>query len=217
MRFANRKDAGRRLADHLASRPFERPVVIGLPRGGVPVAAEIAQRLHAPLDVLVVRKLGSPWQPDVGLGVIAEGGVQLLDEPVVASLGITSEQLDGITALEEQELERRVRYYRADRSALPVSGRTIILVDDGLATGFTAHAGIEVLRRKGARLIVLAVPVGPADAVKQLRTQADRVICLRTPMFSSGVGAWYADYWPVSDATVAELLTAQAAIHPGVR
>jgi predicted phosphoribosyltransferase len=212
MSFINRQDAGRRLAEDLASRSFDRPVVIALPRSGVPVGAEVATALHAPLDVLVVRKLGYPRQPELGIGAIAEGGVQLRNEPLIAELGVTPEQLDGIVALEETELRRRVRRYRGDRPAVPVSGRTVILVDDGLATGFTARAAIEVLRRQGAYLVVLAVPVGPADVVRELRTHADQVVCLRAPAFFIAIGHWYLDFWPVTDADVAGVLAEHATV-----
>jgi putative phosphoribosyl transferase len=212
MRFASREDAGRRLANDLASRSFDRPVVMALPRGGVPVAAEIATRLRAPLDVLVVRKLGYPRQPELGLGAIAEGGLQILNQRLIDDLGVTPEHLDGITAIELAELKRRVQYYRGPRPAVPVSERTVILVDDGLATGFTARAAIEVLHRHGAGLVVLAVPVGPAGTVEDLATHADQVICLRTPTVLGAIGHWYDQFWPVHDTDVARMLSEYAAI-----
>jgi predicted phosphoribosyltransferase len=215
MRFINRQDAGRWLAEDLASRSFERPVIVGLPRGGVPVAAEIAARLNAPLDVLVVRKLGYPARPELGIGAIAEGGMRILNHDLIARLGVTPEQVDGVAAIEEAELRRRVRRYRADRPPLAVSRRTAILVDDGLATGFTARAGIEVLRRQGAHRVVLAVPIGPAVTVEELGTYADQVICVQTPSFFVAIGRWYTDFRPVSDAEVADLLQKHAVVPSG--
>lgn len=212
MRFANRQDAGRRLANELASRAFDRPVVIALPRGGVPLAAEVAARLQAPLDVLVVRKLGYPERPELGMGAVAEGAAQVLNENLIAELGITAEQLDGVMAVEEAEVRRRVQRYRGGRPAVPVTGRTVILIDDGLATGFTARAGIEMLRRKGAQSVVLAVPVAPVDTVEELRAHADDVICLRAPAHFGAIGQWYADFRQVSDTEVATLLAERAAV-----
>jgi predicted phosphoribosyltransferase len=210
MRFTNRQQAGRRLADHLASRDFDRPMIIALPRGGVPVAAEIASRLRAPLDVLVVRKLGYPMTPELGMGAVAEGQALILNEELIAELGVSSAQLDGVIAVERAEVERRARRYRGDRPAVPVRGRTAILVDDGLATGFTARAGVEVLRRQGARPIVIAVPVAPVETIRDLRAHADEVICLSIPSEFMAVGHWYVDFTQVTDAEVAELLARHA-------
>ena len=212
MRFANREDAGRRLANHLASRPFDRPLVIALPRGGVPVAAEVATRLRAPLDVLVVRKLGHPQQPELGLGAITEGNLQILNQRLITELGVTPEQLDGVTAVEMATLKRRVWSYRGDRPPIPMRERTVILVDDGLATGFTARAAIEAVRQQGARLVVLAVPVAPAATIQELRGLADQVICLRTPSSFGAIGRWYIDFSPVHDTEVARVLAEHAAI-----
>jgi predicted phosphoribosyltransferase len=206
MRFANRLDAGRRLADDLASRAFDRPVVIGLPRGGVPVGAEVAARLQAPLDVLVVRKLAYPVRPELGMGAVAEGEARVLNEDLIAELGVPVEQLEGVIAIENAEVKRRVHRYRGDRPAVILRGHTAILVDDGLATGFTARAGVEVLRRQGARSIVLAVPVAPIDAIRDLRTHADEVICLSIPHRFMDIGRSYADFGPVTDDEVVELL-----------
>jgi predicted phosphoribosyltransferase len=215
MRFTNREDAGRRLANHLASRPFDRPLVIALPRGGVPVAAEVATRLRAPLDVLVVRKLGHPQQPELGLGAITEGNLQILNQRLITKLGVTPEQLDGVTAIEVAALKRRVRSYRGDRPPISVRERTVILVDDGLATGFTARAAIEALRQQGARLIVLAVPVAPAATMQEMGGLVDQVICLRTPTFLGAIGHWYVDFGPVHDAEVARVLAEHATIPRG--
>jgi adenine/guanine phosphoribosyltransferase-like PRPP-binding protein len=148
-------------------------VVVGLPRGGIPVAYEVAQALGAPLDVLVVRKLGCPWQPELGVGALGEDDIRLLNEPLMRATGVTEPQLEAVAAREGAELQHRVRRYRGERGPIPVTGRTVIVVDDGLATGFSARAGIEVLRRRGVHRIVLAVPVAPSGAVTELQTVAD--------------------------------------------
>ena len=210
MRFVDRHDAGRRLAADLASRPLSQPVVIALPRGGVPVAADIAARLGAPLDVLVVRKLGYPAQPELGVGAIAEHGMRILNEPLINELGLSMDQIEGITTVERAELRRRVRRYRGARPALRLGGRTAILVDDGLASGFTARTGIEVLRRQRARRIILAVPVGPAHTVRDLRAHADEVVCLRTPPTFVAIGRCYSDFRPVNDNEVVDVLERHA-------
>lgn len=212
MPFVNRREAGRRLADELARHSLERPVVIALPRGGVPVAAEVAARLGAPLDVLVVRKLGCPWQPELGMGAIGEGDVRVLNDYLIARLQITPEHVEAAIAAEQAEVRRRVRRYRGDRTPLPVQGRTVILVDDGLATGFTARAGIEMLRRRGATRVVLAVPVAPDRTVQELRSLADDVVCLETPSFFMAIGEWYADFRQTTDEEVAHLLAARSGI-----
>ncbi len=210
-RFRDRSDAGRQLADAVARYGFDRPVVLALPRGGVPVGAEIADRLRAPLDVLIVRKLGCPGRPEFGIGAIAEGGVRILNERAIARLGITEQQIEAVAAAESAELTRRVRRYRGDRPAAPVRGRTAIVVDDGLATGFTARAALDVVRTQDPDEIVLAVPVGSADTVAELHGPADHVICLLTPSFFMAIGQWYADFRQVSDAEVTALLERHAA------
>jgi putative phosphoribosyl transferase len=214
MRFRDRHDAGRRLADRLAHLTPERPVVFGLPRGGVPVAHEVARVLGAPLDVLVVRKLGCPWQPELGLGAIGEGGIRLLNQPLIDSTGVGEHDLEEVAVREGAELERRVRRYRGSREAAPIAGRTVIVVDDGLATGFTARAAIEVLRHRGARRIVLAVPVAPARTVDDLRRVVDEVVCLHAPETFWAIGQYYDDFDQVGDDEVADLLaTAGTAGH----
>ncbi len=211
MRFVNRHDAGRRLARDLALHPLDRPVVIALARGGMPVAAEVATALAAPLDVMVVRKLADPWQPELGMGALSEDGMRIIDEDLVADLEVTPAQLDGIVAIEDALLRRRVRRYRGERARLTVDGRTVVLVDDGVATGFTARAAIDVLRRRQAGRIVLAIPVGPVETVTQLREHADQVVCLyAAPSFVS-IRQWYTEFNPVSDAEVADLLATYAA------
>lgn len=213
MPFVNRRDAGRRLADDLARHPLQRPVVVALPRGGVPVAAEVAARLGAPLDVLVVRKVGCPWQPELGMGAIGEGGVRVLNDDLIAHLRVTPDK-EAVVAAEQVEVGRRVRRYRGDRKAVSVEGRTVIVVDDGVATGFTARAGIEVLRQQGASRVVVAVPVAPAETVEELRAVADDVVCLETPAFFMAIGEWYADFRQTTDEEVTRLLAERAAV-PG--
>jgi putative phosphoribosyl transferase len=208
VRFANRRDAGRQLGARLRGLSVERPIVVGLPRGGVPLAYEVARALEAPLDVLVVRKLGCPWQPELGVGALGEGGIRLLNQELVRSTGVTEQQLDAVAVREGAELEHRVRRYRRDREPMPVAGRTVIVVDDGLATGFTARAGIEVLRHRGARRIVLAVPVAPRDTLAELRTIADEVVCLYSPSEFRAIGRFYDDFTQTTDAEVATLLDA---------
>jgi putative phosphoribosyl transferase len=210
MSFVDRCDAGRRLGASLAGRGLADAVVVALPRGGVPVAAEVAATLGAPLDILVVRKLGCPWQPELGMGGIGEGGVRVLNEALIARLGITAEQVDAVAAEEQAELERRVRRYRGDRPAVPVAGRTVVLVDDGLATGFSARTAVAVLRQQGAGRIVLAVPVAPSETIRQMQTVADEVVCLETPAWFLAIGEWYADFRQTSDDEVTTLLAGSA-------
>ena len=208
MPFQDRRDAGRRLAEALAERTITAPAVIGLPRGGVPVGHEVAARLGAPLEVLMVRKLGYPAQPELGIGAIAEGGVRVLNEELVRHLGVSDEMLDEVTEREQRELERRVDLYRAGRPPIPLTGRTAILVDDGLATGFTARAAIESLRRQGAARIVLAVPVGSPDTVAGLRGEVDEIVAVETPAALGAIGMYYREFGQVADEEVARILGA---------
>jgi putative phosphoribosyl transferase len=211
MRFRDRRDAGRQLAGRLGRLAAQRPVVVGLPRGGVPVAHEIARALGAPLDVVVVRKLGHPSQPELGVGAIGEGGVRLLNERLIHETGVRDEQLDPVIDREAAELERRVRRYRGDRPATSVADRTVVVVDDGLATGFTAWAAVEVLRRHGAARIVLAVPVAPVATVERLRAHVDELVCLETPETFWAIGQFYDDFDQVTDEEVTALLAADGA------
>jgi putative phosphoribosyl transferase len=222
MAFADRRDAGRQLAALLVgtdpalarSAPLagltglteRQPVVMGMARGGVPVAFEVAAALDAPLDVVVVRKLGHPHQPELGLGAIAEDGVRLVNAELVARLGVGPDVIDAVAAEQTKELERRLRVYRGERAPVPVEDRAAIVVDDGLATGFTARAAIEVMRGRAAARVVLAVPVGPPDAVEALRGVADDVVCVHTTDRFFGLSEWYEDFEQVSDAEVARLL-----------
>jgi len=212
--FQDRREAGQRLAELVrdevvADRPA--PVVIGLARGGLPVAAEVADRLGAPLDVLIARKIGVPWQPELGMGAIAEGGERVLNDALIAEVGVDQGAVDEVIQREQKELERRVRRYRGDRPPVPVRDRTAILVDDGLATGYTAWAGIKSLRARGARRVVLAVPVGPPDTVATLARVADRVAVVDQPAFFMAIGQFYADFSQTSDDEVLAILDAHRA------
>jgi len=211
--FADRRDAGRQLAAALGQLEASDPVVIGLPRGGVLVAAEVAGRLGAPLDIIVVRKLGSPWQPELGIGALAEGGVRVINEALVRELGITQEQLEKATAREEAELSRRVRRYRGDQAPIDVDGRDAIIVDDGLATGYTARAAIEALRQRGASHIIVAVPIAPDDEAVAMREVADEVVTVVTSPFFFAIGDAYDDFRQLSDEDVVSLL---GRVEPGL-
>ncbi|MFD5014945.1 phosphoribosyltransferase family protein [Streptomyces chartreusis] len=210
MRYDDRSAAGRLLAEALQELRGRDVVVLGLPRGGVPVAAEVARRLDAPLDVLVVRKLGVPGQPEWGFGAVGEHGVRVLNRDVISEAGLASAELEAVEAAERAELERRVRGYRRGREPLPVTGRTALVVDDGLATGATAEAACRVVRGQGAARVVLAVPVGPTHGVARLRQVADEVICPQTHPILGSVGAWYRHFGQVPDAEVIALLARAA-------
>ena len=212
--FRDRTDAGRRLAEHLAARWAPDVIVLGLPRGGVPVAAEIARALDAPLDVIVVRKLGVPTHPEVAMGAIGEGGVRLLDETLIAQLGITPAEVDAVERRERATLDARVAQLRPDGERLYLTGRTAIIVDDGIATGATAAAACQVARQLGADRIVVAAPVGPADATSRL-DGADEVVCLLRPAGFYAVGAHYRDFRQTTDEEVTALLeSARRRDHP---
>jgi putative phosphoribosyl transferase len=220
MTFTDRADAGRRLAARLESYRRDRndqsvvPVVIGLPRGGVVVAAEVARLLEAPLDVVVVRKLGAPDYPEFAIGAIARGETVLNEEIDPASL--PPGYLDRVIATETRELERREALYRGGRAAVPVAGRTVLVVDDGLATGSTAAAAVRALRHAGARRIVLAVPVAAPDSARRLARLADEVVCLATPADFRAVSLWYRSFGQTSDEEVVELLQRASAPAPAV-
>ena len=206
MQFRDRREAGRRLAAELLTYAIERPVVVALPRGGVPVGIEVARALKAPLDVLAVRKLGAPGNPELAVGAVAEDGTGVLDKHSAELLGMTREMLDATLARESEELRRRVDRYRDGRASIPVDGRTVIVVDDGLATGLTDLAAVRALRKRGARRVIVAVPVGSGESVSMLADEVDHVLCLVIPRRLFGVGMWYRDFSPVSDEQVLALL-----------
>jgi putative phosphoribosyl transferase len=203
--YRDRRDAGAALAERLADRAG-RPdvVVLGLVRGGVPVAAEVARRLGVPLDALVVRKLGVPWAPEVAFGAVGPGGVRVLNEEIASRLQPAA--VNAVVQHEEEELDRRERRYRISRGPLDLTGREAILVDDGLATGATARAAVAVARGLGAARVTVAVPVGSREAVEQLRTVADEVVCPLVPPRFGAVSRYYDDFGQVGDAEVIRLL-----------
>lgn len=206
MFFRNRVDAGRRLADALTYLRDEDVVVLGLPRGGVPVAAEVARQLHAPLDVIVVRKVGVPWQPELAVGAVGEGDVGVVNAGVVRLAGVKPAELRAAQAHARVEVQRRVQALRGHRPSADVAGRTAVIVDDGIATGATARAACEVARSQGAVRVVLAVPVASPDAADALSDVADEVVCLRKPADFGAVGRFYDDFEPTTDAQVVDLL-----------
>jgi putative phosphoribosyl transferase len=218
--FADRSHGGRALAIRLLQRgllgrtprgsPLTRtgpPVVLALPRGGVPVGFEIATALDAPLDVLLVRKIGAPGNPELGLGAVAEGGVRVLSNEVLLGLQISAEELECSTARAQTQMRLRAQRYRANRGPVPLRDSTAIIVDDGLATGGTARAAISAARAKGASQVVLAVPVGARSTTQSLRSEADEVICLLEPEPMWAIGMWYRDFSQVPDQQALELLT----------
>ena len=206
-RFADRAEAGRLLAHelrHLAGR--EGVVVLALPRGGVPVGFEVARELEAPLDVFVVRKLGLPEQPELAMGALASGGLRVLNDDVVQAAAVSRETIERVAGREEQELERRERLYRDGRPPLEVAGKTVILVDDGLATGATMLAAVRALRTRDPSEIVVAVPIAPQETCEGLRGEADDVVCARTPEPFVAIGVWYEQFRQVSDEEIRDLL-----------
>ncbi|ROQ77922.1 phosphoribosyltransferase [Streptomyces sp. NBC_01260] len=210
MLFSDRADAGHRLAEALRPLAGSDPVVLGLPRGGVPVAFWVAQELDAPLDVIVVRKLGVPHHPELGFGAIGEGGVRVISEDILRRSGASSADLASVERAETAELLRRARAFRGDRPRIRFDGRRVIIVDDGIATGATARAACEVARAQGAARVVLAVPVAPPDAAERLRGQVDELVCLSTPLRFSAVGEWYRDFGQTPDEEVVALLARAA-------
>ncbi|MFC3503457.1 phosphoribosyltransferase [Micromonospora krabiensis] len=207
--YRDRAEAGRALADRLTGLIGESDVIVlGLVRGGVPVARVVAERLGAPLDVLVIRKLGMPWAREVAFGALGPGGVQVLNEQVASRLG--PDDIAETRRREQAELERREQLYRAGRPPLDLTDRTAVLVDDGLATGATARAAVEVARQLGARRVIVAVPVGAQEAYEMLAAEADQVICAQRPPEFMAVSAYYEDFHEVTDDEVTEMLTATA-------
>jgi len=208
--FVDRADAGRRLAAELAGYATKRPIVLGLPRGGVVVAYEIARALSAELDLWLVRKIGVPWQPELGMGAVAEGRYVHLNQDIVAALGLAEEDVARATAAEHEEVERRVRKFRGDRPRPKLTGRVVILVDDGIATGGTVRVAVRSIRAERPSELVIAVPVAAPETLRALALEVDRVVCLLAPPGLGAIGQWYEDFSQVSDDAVVELLTNNA-------
>lgn len=206
--FANRVEAGRMLAIELARKQYDDPVVLALPRGGVPVGAEVARALQAPLDLVLVRKIGVPYQPELALAAVVDGEHPevVVNEDVRRHAGVSDREFERIKASEIRELERRREIYLQGRKRVPIEGRTVILIDDGIATGATVRAAILGLRRGKPGTLVLAVPVAPPDTVQQLRREVDDIVCLETPSFFQAIGRFYRDFEQTSDQEVIELL-----------
>ena len=205
--FSDRRDAGRKLAEQLRRYVGDKDVlVLALPRGGVPVAYEVARFLGAPLDVFLVRKLGVPGHEELAMGAIASGGVRVLNEDVIGALNITPEQIDYVAAKEQKEMERRERQYRGDRPPPAICGRRIILVDDGLATGASMRAAIAALRTQDPAEIVAAVPTAPPETCRSFESEVERIICAETPQPFRAVGLWYEDFSQTTDEEVREYL-----------
>jgi putative phosphoribosyl transferase len=202
MRFADRLEAGRLLAERLVPLAASHPIVLALPRGGVPVAFQIATALGAPLEAFVVRKIGAPIQPELGLGAIAEGGIVVLDERLCAEVGVDASELDAAMCRELDEIARRVRVYRRGRSLPSLEGRTVILVDDGIATGGTARAALRALRERHPGRLVLAVPVAAFESVQTLAAECDQLVALSVPEHLYAIGLHYRDFAQVSDDEV---------------
>lgn len=218
-RFRDRIEAGRLLASRLA-KYANRPdvLVLGLPRGGVPVAYEVARELGAPLDVFVVRKLGMPGHEEYAIGAIATGGVRIINEEAIRAFGVTDAEIAAVTAEEQFELQRRERRYRGNRSPPAIAGRTVVLVDDGLATGSTMRAAVAALRQESPARIVVAVPTAAPETCQEIAALVDEMICAMTPEPFYAVGLWYADFGQTSDEEVHDLLAlAGEGIHGGSR
>ncbi|MFD6699901.1 MULTISPECIES: phosphoribosyltransferase [unclassified Microbacterium] len=208
--FADRADAGRRLGALLVADPPADPVVFGLPRGGVPVAAEVARALGAPLDVLVVRKVGVPWQPELAMGAVGEEGAAVRNADVVRAAGVDEQTLRAVERRERAEVERRAELFRSGRAPEPLTGRTALIVDDGIATGATVRAACAIARARGAARVVVAVPVSPPEVLAELRAGsdpiADEVVCVEAPEGFMAVGMHYVDFRQTPDGEVVRLL-----------
>ena len=210
--FANRKEAGKALAKQLLKRKFIDPVVLALPRGGVPVAVEVARALHAPLDLVLVRKIGVPYQPELAAAAVVDGGHPeiVINDDVVGAASITEAQISARAKIELAEIERRRNAYLAGRERIPLTGRILILVDDGIATGASVRAAITALRRKAPKRLILAVPIAPEETLERLRDEVDEVICLEMPSPFRAIGHHYRDFHQVPDTEVVRLMNEAA-------
>lgn len=206
MAFTDRTDAGRRLAEALASHRGEPAVVLALPRGGTPVAAEVAEALGAPLDLLLVRKIGAPFDEELAMGAVAEGGETVRNADVIAELGVDEATFEAARTRQLAEIERRRAAYLKDRPRAGIAGRVAIVVDDGIATGATTRAALRAVRAQGPARLVLAVPVAPPETLAALRGEADEIVCLSQPIFMGAIAMHYDDFRQVGDAPVSEIL-----------
>lgn len=206
--FSDRAEAGRLLAERLAGREYEKPVVLALPRGGVPVAAEVARALDAPLDLVLVRKIGVPWQPELALAAVVDGPSPevVINDDVWRAAGVSEEQFEKLKARELREIDRRRRAYLEDSERVAIEGATVIVVDDGIATGATMRAALKALRRGRPKKLVLAVPVAPPETVAKLRATVDELVCLETPDPFYAIGVFYRDFAQMSDEDVVAIL-----------
>jgi putative phosphoribosyl transferase len=205
--FRDRKDAGVRLAERLRQYADQEGVlVLALPRGGVTVGLEVATALHAPLDVLIVRKVGFPWQPELAAGAVSETGTVVMNQSLIAMGSVPKEYLDAEVGRQKEEIDRRVRSYRGGRPLAGLAGRTVLLVDDGIATGATVKAAVQTLRKEGLRKLVVAVPVAPPASAAELKAMADEFVCLATPEDFMAVGSFYHDFTQVTDEEVVDML-----------
>lgn len=212
--FTNRSAAGQALAKALAERNFDKPLVLALPRGGVPVAVEVASKLGAPLDLVMVRKIGVPFQPELAAAAVVNGAHPeiVVNESIAAMAGLTQEDIEGLADTQLQEIKRRRGIYMKGRTQVPIDGKSAIIVDDGIATGATVRAAIKAVRRQNPSLLVLAVPVAPADTLSDLRPDVDEIICLETPEPFYAIGGHYLDFAQVEDEEVVRLLAEAAKI-----
>jgi putative phosphoribosyl transferase len=205
--FTDRREAGRALAEALAQQgDLTDPVVLALPRGGLPVGREIARALGAPLDIMVVRKLGLPSQPELAMGAVASGGIRVTNPDVLREAEVPDAVLEDVARAEQREVERRERAYRGDRAPLELEGRSVILVDDGIATGSTVRAAIQAARARGAAGVIVAAPVAPPETVERLSREADQVVCLTTPVPFMAISLWYRSFPQVDDREVRRIL-----------